>query len=45
MGVLVMDWLRMRSRHMTYSLNWEESTPPPHDPFIVKPFWNNLSST
>lgn len=33
------------SRHKTYSLNWEESTPPPHDAFTLKPFRNRRSRT
>ena len=33
------------SRHKTYSLNWEESTPPPQDAFTLKPFRNRRSRT
>lgn len=35
----------LSSRHSTYSLNWEESTPPPQDAATLNPFWNNRSST
>lgn len=45
MGVLVMDWLGRRSRHRTYSLNWDESTPPPQEALMVKPFWKRRSRT
>lgn len=45
MGVLVTDWLGRRSRHRTYSLNWEESTPPPQEALTVKPFWKRRSRT
>lgn len=44
MGVF-MDRLRRSSRHSTYSLNWDESTPPPHDAATLKPFWNSRSRT
>lgn len=45
MGVLVTDRLGRRSRHSTYSLNWEESTPPPQEALMVKPFWKRRSRT
>lgn len=35
----------LSSRLSTYSLNWEESTPPPHEPTISNPLCCNLSST
>lgn len=44
-GVLPMDWLCRRSRHRTYSLNWDESTPPPQDALMLKPFWKRRSRT
>lgn len=45
MGVLLKDGLCRRSRPRTYSLNWEESTPPPHDALMLKPFWKRRSRT
>lgn len=36
---------RRSSRQSTYSLNWEESTPPPQDAATLKPLWNSLSRT
>lgn len=44
-GVLQMDWLCRSSRHRMYSLNWDESTPPPQDALMLKPFWNRRSRT
>lgn len=45
MGVLLKDGLRRRSRPRTYSLNWDESTPPPQDALMLKPFWKRRSRT
>lgn len=40
-----MERLRRSSRHNTYSLNWDESTPPPQDAATLKPFWKRRSRT
>lgn len=38
-------WLPRISLRRMYSLNWEESTPPPHEPVIQNPLCCNRSNT